>query len=311
MPEPLVTRAVERCASCGETSFGSLAMRYEYGGASFPLVQCRRCGLRFLAVQPAPESLARLYRAEYFESDYRCGRAAGSSFDERALEAEDEGLLDRFEALGPGRRLLDVGCAAGWLLAHAARRGWQAWGVEPSVSAASFASGRGLDVFHGDLEAARFPEGSFDLVYMGDVLEHVPDCRATLAEAARVLAPGGHVFLRGPITTHSLARALGLAVAGALGRTIVLREPPYHLWEFTPRPLRRLFGRAGLHVLRLEQSKIPPGRPHGQKTAVEQALMALLDAVNAPLTASLGVLGDRVTVIARRPSVQGAAAPGR
>jgi SAM-dependent methyltransferase len=306
---PITTRFIERCVSCGESVFRPLAMRYEHLGASFPLVACVRCGLRFLSVQPAPESLGRLYQAEYFESDYRCGREAGSSFDESALAAEDRGLLDRFEALGPGRRLLDVGCAAGWLLRHAEARGWSARGVELSESAARFARERGLDVFQGELAAARLPEGAFDLVYLGDVLEHVPDCRATLEEAARVLAPGGHLYLRGPITTNSLARALGLALYGAFGRAIVLREPPYHLWEFTPGPLRRLFQAAGLHVLRMEQSKIPPGRAHGAKTPLQRAVMAAIDTVNLPLTALLGVWGDRVTVIARR--VQAGASEGR
>lgn len=298
-PGPIATRQITRCVSCGETRLHPLPMRYEHLGASFPLVECRRCGLRFLGVQPTAESLGRLYQAEYFESDYRCGREAGSSFDESALAAEDRALLDRFEALGPGRRLLDVGCAAGWLLRHATERGWSARGVELSESAAKFARGRGLEVFQGDLLAARLPDAAFDLVYLGDVLEHVPDCRATLAEAARVLAPGGHLYLRGPITTHSLARSFGLWLYGALGRSIVLREPPYHLWEFTPRPLRRLFEAAGLGVLRMAQSKIPPGRAHGAKTAVQRGVMAAIDAVNLPLTGLFGVRGDRVTVIAR------------
>jgi len=300
-PAPLATRAVERCASCGATRFRSLAMRYEWEGATFPLIECWSCGLRFLGVQPAPESLGRLYRAEYFESDYRCGRAAGSSFDEAALAAEDRGLLDRFDTFGARGRFLDVGCAAGWLVEHAAQRGWRAQGVELSESAARFARERGLDVFHGELAAAGFPEGAFDLVYLGDVLEHVPDCRAILAEVARVLKPGGHVYLRGPITTNSLARALGLTLFAWLGRPIVLREPPYHLWEFTPRSLRRLFETTGLRVTRLEQSKLPPGRAHGDKTPLERAVMAAIDAVNVPLTRWFGACGDRVTVIARRP----------
>lgn len=298
----LATRPVERCVLCGTTRFRPLAMRYEFRGARFPLVECASCGLRFLGVQPAAEDLPTLYQAEYFESDYRCGRAEGSSFDESALEAENRGLLDAFEALGSRGRLLDVGCASGWLLAHARARGWQAKGVELSDSAARFARERGLDVFHGELLGAQLPASSFDLIYLGDVLEHVPDCRATLGEVARLLSPGGHLYLRGPITTHSLARSLALAVYDLLGRTIVLREPPYHLWEFTPGPLRRLAREVGLQVVRLRQSKIPPGRAHGEKSALQRVAMATLDAVNAPITALFGVLGDRVTLIARKPN---------
>jgi len=172
-------------------------------------------------------------------------------------------------------------------------------GVELSGDAVTRARGLGLDVFHGDLAGAGFPADFFDLVYMGDVLEHVPDCRATLVEVARVLRPAGHLYLRGPITTNSLARRVGLSLYGRY-RPIVLEEPPYHLWEFTPGSLRRLAVSAGLAVVSLRQSKIPPGRPHGRKRPVERLAMNLLDAVNAPLTRAFNVLGDRVVLIAQK-----------
>ena len=153
----------------------------------------------------------------------------------------------------------------------------------------------------GTLESAAVPDAAYDLVYMGDVLEHVPDCRTTLAAVARVHAPGGFLYLRGPITTNSLARRLALALYRALGREIVLREPPYHLWEFTPASLRRLAATCGLDVVALRQSKIPPGRPHGAKSPAQRAALAVLDAVNAPITRAFNVLGDRAVMIARRP----------
>ena len=193
-----------------------------------------------------------------------------------------------------------MGCAAGWLLKHARERGWQVEGVEIAPEAVAHARSLGLEVFHGDLPAARLPAARFDLVYMGDVLEHVPDCRAVLDEVARVLKPGGWFYLRGPTTTNSIARSLALAVSGALGRTLVLEEPPYHLWEFTPRSLRRLFEGSGLTVVRLAQSKIPPGRPHGEKSTLQRAAMLAFDAVNAPLTRALNVLGDRVVMVGQK-----------
>jgi SAM-dependent methyltransferase len=256
--------------------------------------------LRFLRVQPAGEGLAALYSAAYFERDFRCGRSAAAYSSEQAFRAENEGLLDAFERLGPRGRLLEVGSAGGWLLKHANERGWQAQGVELSAEAVALARSRGQEVFEGDLVAANLPGEAFDLVYMGDVLEHVPDCRAVLAEVARVLKTGGHLYLRGPLTTNSLARRLALALCGAAGRRIVLREPPYHLWEFTPGPLEYLCEAAGLEVIEARQSKIPPGRAHGEKTALQQILMAVVDAVNLPLTRLLNVAGDRVVMVGRK-----------
>jgi SAM-dependent methyltransferase len=257
--------------------------------------------MRFLGVQPASESLTGLYDASYFDSEFRCGRATAPSFDEAVFRDEDRGLLDDFASLGARGRLLDVGCATGWLVQHANERGWQAQGVELSPDAAAHARARGLEVFRGDLLEARLPAAHFDLVYMGDVLEHVPDCRAVVAEVARILKPGGWFYLRGPVTTNSIARAFALRLYGALGRTIVLREVPYHLWEFTPRPLARLMAATGLTVTRVRQSKIPPGRVRGEKSAIQRAVMAAIDGLNLPLTNLCNVRGDRVVMVARKP----------
>ncbi len=296
---PLRTRILDRCLACGGSSLRPLPLRYQYRGA-FPLMQCRACGMRFLSVQPVAESLAELYAATYFERDFRCGRSSSGYFSEDAFRAENDGLLDAFARFMRPGDLLEVGCAGGWLLKHAAERGWRARGVELSAEAVDHARGLGLDVHHGDLPGAALPAASFDLLYMGDVLEHVPDCRAVLAEAAHVLRPGGILYLRGPITTHSIARGLALAGYRLIGRTIVLHEPPYHLWEFRPSPLRGLFDRVGLQVVELRQSKIPPGHAHGEKSALQRAAMAVLDAVNLPLTAAFNVRGDRVVMVGKK-----------
>jgi SAM-dependent methyltransferase len=184
--------------ACGGTRLTRLPLVYEFGG-SFPLVECAGCGLRFLAVQPTGEGLASLYSAEYFQRDFRCGRSAVAYSSEETFRAENQSLLDAFERLGPDprdarvpRSLLEVGSAGGWLLKHARERGWRVLGVELSAEAVAQARSLGLEVFHGDLLAAALAPAAFDLVYMGDVLEHVPDCRAALVEVARVLRPGGH-----------------------------------------------------------------------------------------------------------------------
>ncbi len=296
----LATRTLDSCLACGGRALRPLPLRYEHRG-TFPLVECTTCGMRFLAVQPASEALAELYSAEYFERDFRCGRSEAAAFSQEAFRAENADLVAEFERLLPQKgALLEVGCAAGWLLAQARERGWAVRGVELSADAVAHARALGLDVHPGDLASARLPDGSFDLVYMGDVLEHVPDCFAVVSEVARVLRPGGLVYLRGPITTNSFARRLGLALYGLAGRTLVLREPPYHLWEFRPGSLRRLFERAQLEVLRIRQSKIAPGRAHGEKSGLQRIAMAAVDAINLPITSALNVAGDRVVMVGRR-----------
>lgn len=294
------TRVLDRCLACGSTRSVRLAMTYHFMGARFPSAECRSCGMRYLSVQPTGGTLERMYSAEYFETDFRCGRSDAVAGDEAAFRSENDGLLDRFEPFRREGRLLDIGCAEGLLVKRALERGWRAEGVELSGAAVSRGRAMGLKIHHGTLESAGIATASQDVAYMGDVLEHVPDCRATAAEVARVLAPGGHLILRGPTTTHSVARGLALRVYGFARREIDLHEPPYHLWEFTPKSLTRLLHSVGLEVVLLEQAKIPPGRPHGTKSPLQQAVLYALDSLNLPWTRMTNALGDRVFLAARK-----------
>jgi SAM-dependent methyltransferase len=299
-PVPFAVVPLAHCLACGGRALRPLAMAYAYRGQRFPLVECRTCGMRFLGLQP--KSVADLYGAAYFDADFRCGRSASTSFDEQAFAGEARGLLDAFGRICAPGRLVEVGCATGWLLEHAAARGWLAQGVEISPDAVAYARARGRDVFQGDLRAAHLPSGHFDLVYLGDVLEHVPDCRAVMEEVTRILKPGGCLYLRGPTTTHSIARSLALWLYRVAGRTIVLHEVPYHLWEFTPRSLAHLMRAVGLEVVEVCQSKIAPGLAPGRRGGFQRMVMAAIDLVNLPVTNYFNACGDRVVVVARRPS---------
>jgi SAM-dependent methyltransferase len=186
----LDTRTLDRCLACGGTALAAVPMRYEWQGGSVPAARCRACGMIPLRVQPVGGTLARMYAKEYFATDFRCGRSEASSTDESAFRAENDGLLDRLERYRGEGRLLEVGCAAGLLLKRARERGWRVRGVELSADAVADARALGLDVHQGTLDDAPLEADAFDLVFMGDALEHVPDCRATLAQVARVLAPG-------------------------------------------------------------------------------------------------------------------------
>lgn len=113
--------------------------------------------------------------------------------DRRPLE-----LMGRKAALGPASRVLDLGCGTGsHALLLAAMYGSRITGVEPSEGMRSKARAKaeGLapeaEWLAGSASSIPAADGSFDLVYMTDVVHHVPDLEAMFAEAARVLAPGG------------------------------------------------------------------------------------------------------------------------
>jgi glycosyltransferase involved in cell wall biosynthesis/SAM-dependent methyltransferase len=106
------------------------------------------------------------------------------------------------------RSILDVGCGYGSFVLLARAQGLDATGVELADFEVGFARRRlarerpGDDwdsvYVHGSALALPFADASFDAVTMWNVLEHVPDLRAALAEAARVIRPGGALFLIAP-----------------------------------------------------------------------------------------------------------------
>jgi 2-polyprenyl-6-hydroxyphenyl methylase/3-demethylubiquinone-9 3-methyltransferase len=89
----------------------------------------------------------------------------------------------------PGARLLDVGCGGGLLAPHV--HGYRHVGVDLSEPGLAIAAQHGVEGVHADVAALPFEDASFDVVVAGEILEHVTDLEGTVAEALRVLAPGG------------------------------------------------------------------------------------------------------------------------
>ena len=126
-------------------------------------------------------------------------RAVAGAYD-RMRPADDSWweVFERIVAAGDldGRRTLDVGCGTGTFAAALADRGAKVWGVDASTEmlAQARAKGSRARFKEGSAEALPFKDGWFERVVMRLSLQHVDRPRA-LAEAARVLAPGGRIVI--------------------------------------------------------------------------------------------------------------------
>src|SRR5260370_1676190 len=121
------------------------------------------------------------------------------------------------------KRVLDVGCGGGILAEALAAEGATVTGIDPSEKSLAAArdharrSGLAIDYRRGTAEdlAGSGLEGTYDLVFAVDVLEHVDDLDRTLAAVATVLGPGGGVGVLAPNRTIAASPPLAWTAARA------------------------------------------------------------------------------------------------
>lgn len=220
---------------------------------------------------PPAAARPRTARARLFDvvkAAYLCENFGRSDLEEHALPGSRPGLRRKIAALPAhlhptfqarisfplraigrtnGGHLLDIGCGNGALLDLAQRLGWQVTGLDFDPAAVANARRRGLRVLLGGVEEHGFTDGTFDLVVMNHVIEHLPDPVSTLRHCRRILASGGALLVATPNSQcwgHSVFRAnwLGLDV-------------PRHLHVFSRKGLKAITTVAGF--TRISVSTIP------------------------------------------------------
>jgi len=153
-----------------------------------------------------------------------------------------------------GKVVVDVGCGGGLLAEEIARLGAAVIGVDPSVgsitTARAHAAQAGLDIDYriGPGEHLPVDDACADVVYCVDVLEHVADLDAVVAETARVLKPGG-LFLFDTINRTRLSKFVMIKLSQEWSGTAWM-PAGLHDWDqfITPGELRATLAGHGLHV---------------------------------------------------------------
>lgn len=167
--------------------------------------------------------------------------------------------LQRFRTTGS---LLEIGCGEGDFLEAAAENGWKTTGIEVSGTAARAAREKhGLEVLTGTVEQhlSRLASGSFDVIVLWGLVEHVRDPGEILRTVKRLVRSGGAVLLYTPNANsifHRLARtahrlSFGL-LRGPMECVIIAMHPMY----FTRRTLQRLLKDSGFLVATTEMTDI-------------------------------------------------------
>lgn len=161
--------------------------------------------------------------------------------------------------IGYNKRVLEVGCSTGYLTKTLVDRGCDVVGVEIDRAAAAKAETWAERVVVGNLDESgvwdEVKDESFDVIVVGDVLEHLRDPLASLRQAARKLKPSGFIVTSLPNIAHGDVRIALMkgrfryAETGLLDRT--------HLHFFTLETIRQLMSEAGLVVVDTKRVVVP------------------------------------------------------
>lgn len=265
----LVTSAeIWRCTSC-ERRFGVVAgipdLREHYAdpyvSREEDVVRARELEARFESTD-----LLGLLQEHWRRSGKRPELAERFLAGDRAAASRSGSYLDAVEQhrgrpLGEADRVLEVGCGTAALAAAAAARTGSAIATDISMRWLVLAKKRlaelgveGVELVCCNAEDPPFSSGAFTLVVAGDVIEHVASQPAFAGGCARILEPGGLLFLATPnryslsLEPHVRLWGVGMLPRGLAKRYVkAVRHAPYeHVRLLSSRALRSMLQRAGL-----------------------------------------------------------------
>jgi len=212
------------------------------------ILHCRNCGLFFVNPQPPDDYLAKIYSKSsgYFATAYTDlskTSPSGAEYLHKLLLAHDMRV----------GRFLDVGCSTGRLMYHLKNLGWDVAGIDIDADAVKVALKNDLNVTVGRLEKSGYHDETFDVIHMGDVIEHVRSPRQMLLTSNKLLRQGGILIINTPNAS------CGFAVSSMFLSKIVKfpwphSEAPYHLYEFSPQTLNTFLISTGFEVISLSCS---------------------------------------------------------
>lgn len=239
------------CRVCGSGRAAFLCETFNADSSTAWLrhYRCRACGSVFIGNAIADDELAQAYAAFDAATYYR-ETAASSAVKFGQAAAEVAGLI------APSARLLDIGGGDGAFVRALRARGFTDLSIHDIPGGDWPDLGGVVRAVYRDTDYATIAGAAFDAVTLMDVMEHVASPDATVAAAARVLRPGGLVYLHTPVVTwldrlmHGLQK---LPLLGRIGRAWQpARTSVFHLQNYTPRALRGLMARHGFAVTRLD-----------------------------------------------------------
>jgi 2-polyprenyl-3-methyl-5-hydroxy-6-metoxy-1,4-benzoquinol methylase len=215
--------------------------------ASQSIYKCSQCTLQYLLPQLDETALTKLYSENYYLAWGLKGDVENESIKHMKISTFNLrlNLIAQFNKTG---KILDVGCATGYFLEAAKAKAYDTYGVEFSDYSANLAKNKfgNKNIFKGTLEQCDFENGTFDIIAMSDLIEHVRNPIETLNKAHQLLNTNGIIMIMTPDT-------------GSLSYKLMKQKWTHykleHFYYFNKEALQQVALQSGFELIHYEQAK--------------------------------------------------------
>jgi|LWDU01.1.fsa_nt_gi 2-polyprenyl-3-methyl-5-hydroxy-6-metoxy-1,4-benzoquinol methylase len=219
---------VRHCPICNSKS-ATKASPYitQFSNHKFKYLKCCSCSTVFVDPIPDRHTFVQMYaKSTYHDCGYE--GEIGRTYQESVQ------LLQSYA--NTGATVLDYGCGLGTFLKELDSNGFIPFGVEFDVAAANFASkNASCDVWTINHFLEFLPKKSFDVIHLGDVLEHLPEPADIMDEILTNLKNHGILFVEGPLEINPSPVYWSTQAFGWIKHIIrpnfIANDPPHHLFR--------------------------------------------------------------------------------
>ena len=189
-----------KCPWCGSDKAQiNLWLKDEFlSKEDFHICECLNCGLLYTMPRPSKDKIGDYYKSE----EYYSHQENKKGFIPKIYESVKKvNLKHKYKLSTEGietGNMMDIGCGVGDFIHTAEEKGWQCVGVEPSDDAKTIAKTRvKADIIRSE-ELENLPDGSFDLITMWHVLEHVDELKWQITQLQRLIKSNGRIIIAVP-----------------------------------------------------------------------------------------------------------------
>ncbi len=234
----------EQCPVCQATTINNVfdCVDDTVSKELFTIVHCNTCQNRFTNNVPSQDAIGKYYKSEAYVSH---SESSASFINWVYLRVRNFTLLSKKKLIEsftqPNQRtLLDVGSGTGAFAAYMQAANWSVTGLEPDADAITVAQSNNNINLQPIANLFTQAHGSYDIITMWHVMEHVHQLHDYMAQLAKLLAPQGKLIIAVPNYTSKDAELYGKDWAGY--------DVPRHLYHFSPQGMKYFAEKHGLRV---------------------------------------------------------------